>query len=159
MPDSGQDLISPAELFGGLENLCAHYVLSDLRLLSDSLDGLRNPGAIEVPCILNAPAMDARLTFDYSVNEEKKILLGLRRRKRSERVARFDVHMKLCPTAGAGSTDPGPARLYGTWPLFIEPAGTGRSFSLVLDKTVRLRVRMPEADEFDAATIETEKVW
>ena len=153
MSETDEQTLTSAELFDVLKRLCGDYVLSDLRLLSDSLNQLRNPDILGTPYVVNAPVMDARLGFDSSVSKEKKILFGLRRRKREERIAEFDVRMKLTPAPDADIVPPGPVQIYGSWPQFVESVRSTGSMIVTLDEADSLRINLPTQGGIEAATI------
>jgi hypothetical protein len=153
VPQTQQTDVGPEALFVALNNICWSYVASDLRLLSDSLDGLRTPGAFNIPVIFNAPKLAARLTFDFSVTKTREFRLRPKPRPRTERVAELDVELKLTPAPSIDPGDSQPIRTYGSWPRFIEPPQASGVMSIRTADGLRLHMKVSDLDGFRAATV------
>lgn len=138
MPDSDAQL-SPAELFGIVRGLCSDYVLSDLRLLSESLSALRQPSASPIRGLITSPSIEARLSFDSTFSETKSIVFGLKRRQRSDRTAEFDVDLKVTPAPDQIAAPPERVPMVGVWPRFIRQARGNGLLEIALDNSERLR--------------------
>lgn len=104
-------------IFELLGKMSLEYVQSDLRLMADSIPTMRTGGLFAIPAMHFSPRLSAHLKFDLSVNEKKKGLFGLIKKKRSESLADFSIELGVAPTQKTSAT-PIP-RVQGTWPDYL----------------------------------------
>ena len=149
MPESDAEL-SPTELFDILKALCSDYVLSDLRLLSESLSALRQPSAEPFRGLITSPSIEARLSFDSTFSRTKSFVFGLKRRKRSDRIAEFDVDLKVTPAPDQVAAHATRVPMVGVWPRFIKDARGDGSLEIALADSAGLSLNVNESGE-DAA--------
>ena len=126
---SGQDIGDTKRIFDFLGRLSLEYVDADLKLLSGSYSTGRHGGLFSLPGVQFSPRMSARLKFDMSVSESKKILFGLIRKKRSERLADLAIEFGVAPTPKT-SVNPVP-HVQGAWPGYLVSV-KGRKLLLTL---------------------------
>ncbi len=153
MPEAREQTVDPDALFGVLNRLCRDYVAADLRLLSDSMHRLRTPGIVDVPVLLTSPALNAHLAFDITVSETKKILFGLIRRDRSERVAELDVQLTVTPAPDVTSSEAHKPAIYGTSPEFIEAVDRRGNMTVLLAGGERISLRFSGGSGLASATV------
>ena len=122
-------------IFDFLGKLSLEYVDADLKLLAGSYPATRSGGMFSLPALQFSPRMSTRLNFDMSVSENKKILFGLIKKKRSERVADLAIEFGVAPTLKT-SANPVPL-VKGTWPDFLVSV-KGRKFNLKLINNTQL---------------------
>jgi len=149
VPESDAEL-SPTELFDILKALCSDYVLSDLRLLSESLSALRQPSAEPFRGLITSPSIEARLSFDSTFSRTKSFVFGLKRRKRSDRIAEFDVDLKVTPAPDQVAAHATRVPMVGVWPRFIKDARGDGSLEIALADSAGLSLNVNESGE-DAA--------
>lgn len=113
----GQEIGDTKRIFDFLGRLSLEYVDADLKLLSRSYSTGLYGGLFSLPGVQLSPRMSARLRFDMSVSENKKILFGLIRKKRSERLADLAIEFGVAPTPKT-SANPVP-KVQGAWPGYI----------------------------------------
>ncbi len=143
MPENSSQELTLDDAFMVPGALCRSYVAADLRLLSESLDALNTPTFFGVPTLFSAPRLNAKLTFDSTINEDKKFLFGLIKRERSERVAELKIDMSVAPAAEALSVKDDRIEIYGAWPRFFQTPQTENSMTLTLATGDRLNLRTP----------------
>lgn len=124
-----QSIGDTKRIFDFLGKLSLEYVDADLKLLAGSYHATHSGGVFSLPALQFSPRMSTRLNFDMSVSENKKILFGLIKKKRSERVADLAIEIGIAPNRSA-SVSPVP-QVKGTWPDFLV-AVKGQKFHLKL---------------------------
>jgi hypothetical protein len=122
-------------IFDFLGKLSLEYVDADLKLLAGSYTATRSNGVLSLPALQFSPRMSARLNFDMSVSKKKRILFGLIKKKRSERVADLAIEFGVAPTLKT-SVNPLP-QVKGTWPDFLVSV-KGQKFHLKLINNTQL---------------------
>ena len=104
-------------IFDFLGRLSLEYVDADLKLLAGSYTARRHGGVFSLPAVQFSPRMSARLKFDMSVSKKKKILFGLIKKKRSERLADLAIEFGVAPTPKSSpNTVP---QVQGAWPEYL----------------------------------------
>lgn len=130
MADQPEQSVGTTKLiFDFLGRLSLEYVDADLKLLAGSYAARRHGGVFSLPAVQFSPRMSACLKFDMSVSKNKKILFGLIKKKRSEKLADLAIEFGVAPTPKS-SANPVP-QVQGAWPDYLDSV-EGRKLHLKL---------------------------
>lgn len=137
------DTVALDKLVPVIGQLAGRYAAGDLGLLDSSIDGMRDGRPL-----LQCPRLTASLQFEGIVSQQRKILLGLVKRKRSERMARLVIDMTAEAAFRTADKAPGRPEMVVGVPSFMVPQPFSTTFMLRLPDGRRLFINVVSGENW-----------
>lgn len=107
------------DVFGALDDVCRRYVVADMALLKASIHQRQTLPGSDMPVLGTISRLRAGLSFDVTLSATRRLIFGLIKKERSERVAEFDIVAEVAPALERGPRAPQIFPSQGNIPDFV----------------------------------------